>query len=345
MAQYDLEVDVLEDNIANSDLDTETQNAINEALAALGDDGGVTIEELTGNDTSNAADAEFLSVEDEDGIEIGDTDAAVILAGDGSGSLSIEITTSNDEGERTIVASGTSDQVVIQSDDNANIDAGDGDDTVTTGGGSDSIGGGAGNDSINAGAGGDSIEAGDGSDSVDGGEGFDEVVFTAPIADGGIQINDDGSVSITNAAGDTTSIENVEYIDTGDGNAVIITESEEEAAAASLFSIMFGETASKDQFLGVKDSIDGGQGVGDIVGGLTGAFEQATAGLSDVETVGFVFDNFLNSGDEVPTALLPFLQDFLLGNSIDKTEMLQALAESTEVLETLGNIGIDSNGV
>lgn len=341
MAQYDLEVDVIEDNLSNSALDEETLAGISELLADLGDDGGVTIEELTGDDTSGAADAEFLTIEDEDGIEIGDTDAAVILAGDGSGGIVIEITTGNDEGERTIVASGEIDDIVIQSNDNVNIEAGDGDDSVTTGGGSDSIGGGAGNDSINAGGGSDSIEAGDGSDSVDGGEGFDEVVFTAPVQ--GFSFNEDGTLSITNTGGDTTSLDNVEYVDLGNGNSIIVADSEEEAGAASLFSIMFGKTASKDEFKGVKDSVGGGQGIGDVVSELakSGQFQQATAGLSDVEIVGFVFDNLLNSGDDVPLALLPHLTNFLAGEDIDTGAMLEDLATSQEVLGIVGNIGID----
>lgn len=343
MAQYDLEVDVIEDNLSNSDLDAETLAGISELLAGLGDDGGVTIEEITGDDTSGAADAEFLTIEDEDGVDIGDTDAAVILAGDGSGSLNIEITTDNNEGQRTVVASGTSDQVSIQSNDNASVDAGDGDDTVTTGGGSDSIGGGAGNDSINAGGGSDSIEAGDGSDSVDGGEGFDEVVFTAPVAS--FSFNADGTLSIENTGGDTTSLDNVEYVGLGEGKAIIVTDSKEEAAATSLFSILFGETASRDEFKGVKDSVDGGQGIGDIVSSLASSnkFQQDTAGLSEGEVTGKVFDNFLDSGDDAPEALTIHLDRFLAGEDINVEEMLADLAESEEVLGLIGNIGIDSS--
>lgn len=343
MATYDVEVDVVEDNISNSDLDTETQNAINDALNQLGDDGGVTIEELTGDDTSDAADAELVTSENPDGAVIGDTDASIILAGDGSGGLDINITSSNDEGERTIVSSGESDRINIESDDNASVEAGDGDDSVSTGGGNDSLGGGAGNDSINSGAGSDSIEAGSGSDSVDGGEGFDEVIYTAPVEN--FFFNEDGSLSITNIAGETSDFDNIEYISTGiEGGAIIVADSEEEAEATGIFAALYGETASKDEFINIKDSVDSGQSIEEIIETYITAeeFQQATAGSSDTELVAYIFDNIGDSGNDVIGSFEAYLDDILNGRSIDRKQFFQDVARDPELLEALGYIGIDT---
>ncbi|MCH8863209.1 MAG: M10 family metallopeptidase C-terminal domain-containing protein, partial [Proteobacteria bacterium] len=128
------------------------------------------------------------------------------------------------------------------------LEGGAGADTLDGGDGDDSLFGDEGNDILSGGAGNDLLSDFQGSNIFDGGSGNDRVTFAGFSEDVFVDLPA-GTVSIT--GGDTSSILNIEEVETGDGNDTIIGDAQD--------GIFIGGPGD--------DKIDGGGGSDHILGG------------------------------------------------------------------------------
>lgn len=259
---YTEDPDVVQGAITASDLSEDTKDAINDLIDEVAEGGDVVVSGIgAGEDSTDLATADFAIIDNPDGLTIGDTDASVIVAGAGSGALSIDITTENATGQRNIVGSEAGDSVNVESDDAVAINSGSGDDSISTGEGFDSVTGGAGDDSVSTGEGNDSVAVGEGNDSVDTGEDVDLVNFTTEAET--IEIGEDGVIIITNDVGEATSIDNAELISLSeDGTRIFAVNEGESAADAELFELIvnsvFGDDELPPEIAAYLDSLDAG---------------------------------------------------------------------------------------
>ena len=110
---------------------------------------------------------------------------------------------------------------------NDRLDGGVGDDRLSGGEGNDVLSGGAGNDRLDGGAGDDRLSGGEGNDVlvggagndfVDGGAGTDSVLLTGKLSDYSIEVNADGSFTLTDLRGidgqdRVINVENFQFAD------------------------------------------------------------------------------------------------------------------------------------
>lgn len=182
------------------------------------------------------------------------------------------------------------------------VQLGSGDDTLIVDPSSTSnhtIHGGAGDDSIVSGAGDDKFFIGDGSDTVDGGAGFDLGVVQGSFDDTGASW-DGRELSITNLAGETSVISNVEYIQFDDG-AIIAAETADLGVVARMYETLLDRYGDFD---GIKYWFD--------------VYENGNVSLHDMAQAFLGSEEFSsNHGSETNADFVDNLYEQLFGRAPD----------------------------
>lgn len=172
--------------------------------------------------------------------------------------------------------------------DGATVDAGGGDDTIEPSFGDDLMIGDAGDDSIMTGADDDTIEFGVESDTIDGGEGWDQVMldvgqYRFEVVDGEVIVRDD-------LTGETASVTNIEYVDLGDGTAIVNAADRESATAARQAEAVLGRQMTSDELEDYNDAVaDVGldQASRDLM--ESSGFLEETADLADADSIELLY--------------------------------------------------------
>ncbi|MDA0658014.1 MAG: calcium-binding protein [Planctomycetota bacterium] len=126
-----------------------------------------------------------------------------------------------------VLSGGEGNDVLSGGAGNDRLDGGVGDDRLSGGEGNDVLSGGAGNDRLDGGAGDDRLSGGEGNDVlvggagndfVDGGAGTDSVLLTGKLSDYSIEVNADGSFTLTDLRGidgqdRVINVENFQFAD------------------------------------------------------------------------------------------------------------------------------------
>ncbi|MEE4660301.1 MAG: DUF4214 domain-containing protein [Halieaceae bacterium] len=211
------------------------------------------------------------------------------------------------------------------------IDAAGGDDTVETVGGNDTIGGGSGADSITSGAGNDSIIAGNGNDTVDAGSGFDEVVMESGGGAGAYTFEVvNGEVVVTETAtGMTTAASNAEYIDLGNGDAIINTANTEDGTAARQSEAILGRQMTAEELEDYQQLVDE-IGLDAASASLmdSSGFAEANASLTDLEYINLLYNRTF--GRDVDPEGRDFYLQQLADGVIDRAKLAADLSWSDE---------------
>ena len=240
------------------------------------------------------------------------------------------------DGTRQVAGQGTNDiasaiEAANATDGNINIDLAGGNDTVETAGGNDTIIGGAGSDSISAGAGNDSILSGIAKDTVDGGTGFDTVLLENGGGAGAYSFEVvDGEVIVRQTAtGETTSASNVEYIDLGDGDAIINTANTEDGTAARQSEAILGRQMTADELEDYQQLVDE-IGLDAASANLmdSSGFAADTADLTDLEYINLLYNRTF--GRDVDPEGRDFYLQQLADGVIDRAKLAADLSWSDE---------------
>jgi len=358
MAQYEQSGDkVIEDIGLSPDVKPATKTAINNAINANKDASGnvnvvdvATVDDLTG--LQPGATVVTVTADLFAGAPAGTTINAPVVIFSGTVPVNFtakpgQVVISGEGDDRIVTIDGevspadlgiTKGLVGAQADnpvEGINVDLAGGNDTIESGLGNDTIAGGAGNDSISSGAGGDSILAGTGLDSVDGGTGFDQVVMD----NGGGAANYsfeviDGEVIVTDVSGEITNVSNVEYIDLGDGAAIINTANTEDGTAARQSEAILGEqmtAAEMEEYQQLVDEI--GLDAASAALMESSGFAADTADLTDAEYINLLYNQ--SFGRDVDPEGADFYAQQLADGIIDRAKLAADLNWSDE--------GIDSN--
>lgn len=158
--------------------------------------------------------------------------------------------------DRIVVGTAGNDKIVIADAKNTQVTAGAG-------------------DTIVAGAGSDTIIAGMGDSTISGGSGFAIVQLAGNASDYGVTVVDGKAVVTGN--GSSTTVDSIQYISVGNGDALILAKDEIEAAVSTLYETTFGRAA--DAY------------------GLQFWFEMARAGVS----LNAIANGFVNSAEYAST--------------------------------------------
>jgi len=212
-----------------------------------------------------------------------------------------------------------------------NIDGAGGDDVLATGSGNDTLIGGAGNDSITAGAGNDSILSGILNDTVDGGTGFDTVLlengggasaYTFEVVNGEVVVTQ-------TATGETTAAANAEYIDLGDGDAIINTANTEDGTAARQSEAILGRQMTAEELEDYQQLVDE-IGLDAASASLmdSSGFAEANASLTDLEYINLLYNRTF--GRDVDPEGRDFYLQQLADGVIDRAKLAADLSWSDE---------------
>ena len=136
------------------------------------------------------------------------------------------------------------------------VDTGSGNDTITSGSTYDSIFGGSGNDSISSGDGSDTISGGIGNDTINAGSGFDVVSMTGTASSYEFAVVNGKVMSTSKFTGDTTSIQNAEYVQFADGSAIVNSSNQEDASLARMTLGFYGEQVSAERLMDLNDDVN-----------------------------------------------------------------------------------------
>ena len=211
------------------------------------------------------------------------------------------------------------------------VDVAGGNDTVVTASGNDTITAGAGSDSISAGAGNDSILAGIAKDTVDGGTGFDTVLLENGGGAGAYSFEVvDGEVIVRQTAtGETTNASNVEYIDLGDGDAIINTANTEDGTAARQSEAILGRQMTADELEDYQQLVDE-IGLDAASANLmdSSGFAADTADLTDLEYINLLYNRTF--GRDVDPEGRDFYLQQLADGVIDRAKLAADLSWSDE---------------
>jgi Ca2+-binding RTX toxin-like protein len=140
--------------------------------------------------------------------------------------------TTSDIAERVVITGGGNNKITVEDAKNTKIVASAGNDTITGGSGSDTV------------------VAGGGNDTISGGSGFDVVQVKGDSTNVQVNVNADGSFTLTGATGETIQLQGVQYVALDNGDAIIAAQDTVEAAVATLYKSILGRTAEAD---GLKD--------------------------------------------------------------------------------------------
>ncbi|MDJ0514058.1 MAG: DUF642 domain-containing protein, partial [Methyloceanibacter sp.] len=180
------------------------------------------------------------------------------------------------------------DEIVVQATGDGTSDP----DTIYGSHSDDTLKGNGGNDTLIGRDGNDTLEGGDGDDTIDGGEGYDTANFTGVYEDYSFDLNEDGSLTVTDNAGSDgtdTVLSNVEFLQfANDAGPRRFNE-----VAADADGVIYG-TESQDELNGAEgddkiyglagpDILHGGADNDQLNGGSDGAgfFPESSPNLFD----------------------------------------------------------------
>jgi len=354
MAQYDQNSEELILGFSQSEnLSDTSKNAITEILQSEADD--------SGNNRVFQVDASS----DELQVIPEDTDVVEVLAGDTvprvqlpSGKAMVVVFTSLSGGQLLVEYDGTAVSVIGGNGNEilnfvdvinplsgvvtpasalvgVTVEAGAGDDVVQTAAGDDFLSGGFGDDTLSSGAGNDVFAAGLGSDTLDGGSGWD----MAMLGSGSYEIEVLGAqVIVRNLdTGDSTTTENVEYIQIEGAQAIITASDRENATAARQAEAILGRQMTSEELKAYNELVDlvGLDAASASLQDSSG-FTAATANLSDTDFIELMYLNTF--GRNADPEGLAFYQQQLASGAIDRAKLAADLAWSDEGVDSFAMI-------
>lgn len=180
------------------------------------------------------------------------------------------------------------------------IDGGAGNDTITLAGGNDTVVLHGGVNTVKTGAGNDVVYAGNGKDTIEGGAGFDVVVVNGKLADYGVKVGSDGTVTLSStsstAPGVVVSKDVTFFTDTDGKNSLTVTSTETQASAVRMYEALLGRSADQ---AGTHYWLDNVAANGGNVTAIASAFlasseyQNKMGGASDATFVQSLYQNML----------------------------------------------------
>lgn len=180
------------------------------------------------------------------------------------------------------------------------IDGGAGNDTITLAGGNDTVVLHGGVNTVKTGAGNDVVYAGNGKDTIEGGAGFDVVVVNGKLADYGVKIGSDGTVTLSSTSSTAPGVvmaKDVTFFTDADGkNSLTVTSTETQASAVRMYEALLGRSADQ---AGTHYWLDNVAANGGNVTSIASAFlasseyQNKMGGASDATFVQSLYQNML----------------------------------------------------
>lgn len=180
------------------------------------------------------------------------------------------------------------------------IDGGAGNDTITLAGGNDTVVLHGGVNTVKTGAGNDVVYAGNGQDTIEGGAGFDVVVVNGKLADYGVKVGSDGTVTLSSTSSTAPGVvmaKDVTFFTDADGkNSLTVTATETQASAVRMYEALLGRSADQ---AGTHYWLDNVAANGGNVTAIAGAFlgsseyQNKMGGASDATFVQSLYQNML----------------------------------------------------
>lgn len=180
------------------------------------------------------------------------------------------------------------------------IDGGAGNDTITLAGGNDTVVLHGGVNTVKTGAGNDVVYAGNGKDTIEGGAGFDVVVVNGKLADYGVKVGSDGTVTLSSTSSTAPGVvmaKDVTFFTDADGkNSLTVTATETQASAVRMYEALLGRSADQ---AGTHYWLDNVAANGGNVTAIASAFlasseyQSKMGGASDATFVQSLYQNML----------------------------------------------------
>lgn len=180
------------------------------------------------------------------------------------------------------------------------IDGGAGNDTITLAGGNDTVVLHGGVNTVKTGAGNDVVYAGNGKDTIEGGAGFDVVVVNGKLADYGVKVGSDGTVTLSSTSSTAPGVvmaKDVTFFTDADGkNSLTVTSTETQASAVRMYEALLGRSADQ---AGTHYWLDNVAANGGNVTSVASAFlasseyQSKMGGASDATFVQSLYQNML----------------------------------------------------
>lgn len=180
------------------------------------------------------------------------------------------------------------------------IDGGAGNDTITLAGGNDTVVLHGGVNTVKTGAGNDVVYAGNGKDTIEGGAGFDVVVVNGKLADYGVKVGSDGTVTLSSTSSTAPGVvmaKDVTFFTDADGkNSLTVTSTETQASAVRMYEALLGRSADQ---AGTHYWLDNVAANGGNVTSIASAFlasseyQNKMGGASDATFVQSLYQNML----------------------------------------------------
>lgn len=180
------------------------------------------------------------------------------------------------------------------------IDGGAGNDTITLAGGNDTVVLHGGVNTVKTGAGNDVVYTGNGKDTIEGGAGFDVVVVNGKLADYGVKVGSDGTVTLSSTSSTAPGVvmaKDVTFFTDADGkNSLTVTSTETQASAVRMYEALLGRSADQ---AGTHYWLDNVAANGGNVTSIASAFlasseyQNKMGGASDATFVQSLYQNML----------------------------------------------------
>ncbi|HEU4853589.1 MAG TPA: DUF4214 domain-containing protein [Telluria sp.] len=237
----------------------------------------------------------------------GTTGVTATFSGSGAGSDAGTI-------DRLVVGTAGSDKIVIDDAKNSHVTAGAGD-TIVAGAGSDTIVAGMGNSTIEGGTGYAIVElAGDADD------------YTVSVVNGHAVVTGNGS---------TTNISGIQFVQLGDGNAMVFAKDEVEAAVTTLYETTFGRSADAYGLDFWFQMARAGVSLNAIAEGFINSAEYKAEAPVDNST--FVNNLFKQTYGHEATAAQVLEWTSKLSNGFDRADLIESFAAAAAELIADGN--------
>lgn len=214
------------------------------------------------------------------------------------------------------------------------IDGGAGNDTITLAGGNDTVVLHGGVNTVKTGAGNDVIYAGNGQDTIEGGAGFDVVVVNGKLADYGVKVGSDGTVTLSSTSSTAPGVvtaKDVTFFTDADGkNSLTVTSTETEASAIRLYEALLGRDADQ---AGTHYWLDNVAANGGNVTAIASAFlgsseyQSKMGGASDATFLQSLYQNML--GRSADAAGLAYWES-ALADGASRASVVVSIVGSTE---------------
>lgn len=236
--------------------------------------------------------------------------------------------------DRVIVGGTGGNTITVTDNVNTYIDGGAGNGTITLAGGSDTVVLHGGVNTIKTGAGNDTVYAGNGHDTVDGGAGFDVVVVNGKLADYGVKVGSDGTVTLSSTSSTAPGVvtaKGVTFFTDADGkNSLTVTATETEASAIRLYEALLGRDADQ---AGTHYWLDNVAANGGNVTAIANAFlgsseyQSKMGGASDATFLQSLYQNML--GRSADAAGLAYWES-ALADGASRASVVVSIVGSTE---------------